>query len=418
MSTDLFTNLGLQFVNPTEVHSGLKLLKPSAEPQIFSVILRTPTLANTMIKYERHNFYGQLKKFIRCNGGACCVKANQYSDWLKSLPEGDPRKKQSNPKSQTRYMLPVVLYQGKNANVYGGPIEVRYIDIAWNVYTQWDQARAAVNETIAPFYERDFIMTEDSQIKGVPVMTHLETRAKWLTDAAINAEVMKIIGDPKFAEDYVKKVPAQYSDSDFLHMWNVAMQSQVAAQTEAEKMLQQQPVQQTTPLQAIQPVQLSPAPVQVAPQQVAVQPVQQPVDMNVMNTAPVLAQTIAQPEVNPVQQPDQLVQPVQPMPTMGLPVTTTTSEASVGVPFTPQNIITGAYSTGGTVNTIEPAAIMNMAPASVPVQPAPTPIQSIPQQPVQPAAEQTAPTPAPMQAEIELANIGNLDAIINSLPQV
>lgn len=400
----LLSDLGLEFVNPTTINSGLKQLKPADDPQIFSVILKIPGLENTTIRYSRHNFYNQIKKYIRCSGGACCAKAEELNDWLEKLPEGDQRKRQK-PRAQIRYILPVVLYQGKSAQAYGGPIEVRYIDISAATYREWDQARAAVNEDLAPFYQRDFIMTQSPTIKGVPVMTHLESKAKWLTDPSINAEVLHILSNPNFINDYVKVVPAKMEDNDFLRAWNAAMRQPVTA------------AEQAINAQAAQPAIAQPAISQPIVQPVNVTPVQQPtpqptIDMNVMNTPQIdatesVAQSTPMPEV------------VQPAPiNTGLPISNTAATTpSVGVPFTPQNIITGAYNTGTPVNSITPEVAMNIPPVQIPeavqsvnVAPAAAPTQSV----AQPAPAPAQPTTS--QSEINLANVGDLDAIINSLP--
>lgn len=409
----LLSDLGLEFVNPTTINSGLKQLKPTEDPQIFSVILKIPGLENTTIRYSRHNFYNQIKKYIRCSGGACCAKAEELNDWLEKLPEGDQRKRQK-PRAQTRYILPVVLYQGKSAQAYGGPIEVRYIDISAATYREWDQARAAVNEDLAPFYQRDFIMTQSPTIKGVPVMTHLESKAKWLTDPSLNAEVSHILSNPNFINDYVKVVPAKMDDNDFLRAWNAAMRQPVTAAEQAINAQTVQPAfaQPAMSQQVVQPVNVTPA------QPVNVTPVQQPtIDMNVMNTPQVEA--VAQPTPTP-----EAVQPTS-INTGGLPISNVAATApSVGVPFTPQNIITGAYNTGTPVNSITPEVAMNIPPVQIPeaVQPVNVAPAAAPTQPAaQPAPAPTQPAPAPAQpttsqSEINLANIGDLDAIINSLP--
>ena len=413
--TDLLSSLGLELVDPTTINTGLKQLKPSDEPQIFSVILGIPGLENTTIKYSRHNFYNQIKRNIRCSGGSCCVKAQELHDWLAKLPEEDQRKRQK-PLAQTRYILPVVLYQGKTAQAYGGPIEVRYIDISAPTYIKWDQARAAVNEDIAPFYQRDFIMTQDASIKGVPVMTHLESKAKWLTDPALNAEVRDIISSPDFIQDYVKVVPPKMSEEDFLHAWNTAMSAK--AQTVAEQVVNQQAtIQPAVSMPSITNISAQiPQPIQATP----VQPIA--VDMNAINTpAPTVQAEAPQPvQVAPVQStPVQPVQPVQPVNQQvpintGIPVTTTpATNPSVDVPYTPQNIITGAYSTGAPTSTVLPESVINMQPVQL------APAEAVNPQTVAPAPTPAAPTPAPStsQSEISLTNVEDLDAILKSLPQ-
>ena len=63
--SDLLASLGLEFVNPNAVTKGLKALKPSDEPQIFSVISSIPGLENTVIRYQQHDFFNQIKRKIR-----------------------------------------------------------------------------------------------------------------------------------------------------------------------------------------------------------------------------------------------------------------------------------------------------------------------------------------------------------------
>lgn len=399
----LLSDLGLEFVNPTTINTGLKLLKPSEEAQIFSVILNIPGLENTTIKYSRHNFYNQMKRSVRCWGGSCCVKAQELNDWLAKLPEDDQRKRQR-PLAQTRYILPVVLYQGKTAQAYGGPIEVRYIDIAAPTYIKWDQARAAVNEDIAPFYQRDFIMTQDSSIKGVPVMTHLESKAKWLTDPALNAEVMAIISKPDFIQDYVKVVPNKMSDSEFLTAWNAAMSKPVTA---AEQAVNAATIQPAVAMPQVQTPQITIQTPMAQPMQIeSVQPAVQEAPAQQVNVAPITSETIQQVNVTPAQQQIPL--------NTGLPFTPAQPAASTenadnsGVPFTPQNLINGSYTLPNPVSSVSPADIVNMQP----VQLAPAEaVQAVQQPEPTPAAE----TPTTAQTEISLANVGDLDAIIGSL---
>lgn len=398
--SDLLASLGLEFVNPTSINTGLKQLKPSEEPQIFSVILNTPSLPNTMIKYDRHNFYNQIKRNIRCSGGACCAKARVLEDYLAKLPEGDQRKRQK-PKKQTRYVLPVVVYQGKSASTYGGPIEVRYIDISWSTYKDWDTARAAVNEEVCPFYQRDFIMTQDTSIKGVPVITHTENRAKWTVDPAIQQEVLNIVTDPKFVENYVKVIPPIIEESEFLAMWDSAMNQATMAEQALAAAAAIQP--------AISQPQINMQPQIMAQPQVMPQMLQQPV-----NTTPV--------------EPVQAVQPVNPTPiaesvapaeipvNMGIPMTQTPVTPIADVPYTPQNIINGTYTTATLTNTVAPETIVNMQPVSLAPAEALSHVTNPAPQPVNVQPAQAAPALA--QSEISLADIGDLDSIINSLPQV
>lgn len=399
--SDLLSNLGLEFVDPTTINTGLKQLKPSDEPQIFSVILGIPGLENTTIKYSRHNFYNQIKRNIRCSGGSCCVKAQELHDWLAKLPDDDQRKRQR-PLAQIRYILPVVLYQGKTAQAYGGPVEVRYIDISAPTYIKWDQARAAVNEDIAPFYQRDFIMTQDTSIKGVPVMTHLESKAKWLTDPALNAEVRNVISSPDFIQNYVKVVPPKMSEEDFLNAWNTAMAAKT--QTVAEQAVnanQQTVIQPAVSMPAMTGVSVQiPQPIKVTP----AQPVN--VDMNTP-TSTVQVETPQPVQVAPVQ-PTQPINQQVPINT-GIPVTTTpATNPSVDVPYTPQNIITGAYSTGAPTSTVLPESVINMQPVQL------APAGAVNLQTVAPAP---APAPSTSQSEISLTNVEDLDAILKSLPQ-
>ena len=58
---------------------------------------------------------------------------------------------------ETRLIIPCSFtIKEKQFKAYGGPIEVRFINIAEAIYKDWDSARSAVNEDIAPFYQRDF----------------------------------------------------------------------------------------------------------------------------------------------------------------------------------------------------------------------------------------------------------------------
>lgn len=432
MSDDLFANLGLQFVDITQINTGLKLLKPGPEPQIFSVILSTPTLQCTALPYWRHNFYSVIKKNIMCNHGACCEKAKQFKAWLDQLPENDPRKSTAKPTAQKRIMLPVVVYTGKSVSAYGGPVEVRYFDISEWHYSTWANARNAVNEEIAPFWQRDFLLTLDEQKKNNPAITHLETKAKWLTDPTLNAEVMKIISSPEFVKDYSQKVPKSYTDTEFLAMWNANIKNVVSGSTAAEQAINTAAtntiMQQQTPI-AMQQTQtvLKPA---------------YSLDNSVLNTPPIMVQaqpiqaesvqTVAQPiqaeqvQVQPIEpqiapEPIQ-TQPVQAQPiNMGLPVTQIETKPSVDVPYTPQNIINGSYSTGGVISTVTPESVVSMQPVTLPsVNPEPVqmqPVQSQPATPVQPeqSVAPTAQTPVTSQTEINLNQVQDLDKIISQL---
>lgn len=413
MSEDLLSNLGLEFVNPTAINTGLKQLKPSDEPQIFSIILSIPGLENTTIKYERHNFYNQIRKNIRCSGGTCCVKAQELNDWLSKLPDGDERKRQK-PLAQTRYILPVVLYQGKTAQAYGGPIEVRYIDIAKPTYIKWDQARSAVNEEIAPFYQRDFIMTCDPNIKSVPVMTHLESRAKWLTDPTINAEVMAILNNPNFIQDYVKVVPPKMNDSDFISAWNASMHKT----TVAEQVLNNEVIKPAIApnfeinqnvLSAQQPISVPN--IQSAPTEQAFK-----LDMNAANTPQIMVQenSAQSVEAKPAE-PAQTVAETVPI-NVGLPTTSINTTPNTNVPFTPQNIINGTYSAGALTNTITPEAVVTMQPVTL--APAQVVEQATNNIEATSVNTNTAEVPTTSQSEISLANIGDLDAIMKNLPPV
>lgn len=424
--SDLLASLGLEFVNPNAVTKGLKSLKPSDEPQIFSVISSIPGLENTVIRYQQHDFFNQIKRKIRCSGGACCQKAKDLGEWLNTLPDDDLRKRQR-PYAQTRLIIPVVLYQGKTIQAYGGPIEVRYINIAEAVYNKWDSARSAVNEEIAPFYQRDFIMTSDPNMKGVPIMTHTESKAKWLTDPAINAEVLKIASDPEFINNYVKIVPARLDEQEFLGMWNAAMNSQTAAE-KAVAQKAQAPIQPavSVPGTAVQfPTQDTAYKIDMSvlntPQINAVQPTVQPM------VQPAVQQIVA-PQPQPVQ-----VQPVAPAPApapaqevpqvalnTGMPMTQTNVQPTPEVAYTPQNIINGSYTTATLNNVVSPESIVNMQPVSIAPANIVEQVQPAQAQPVvvtAPAATEVAPAPMTSQSEINLNDIGDLDAIINSLPQ-
>jgi hypothetical protein len=387
--SDLLSSLGLEFVDPYNANAGLKQLKPQDEPQIFSVITQIPGMPNTVIKFPQH-YFEQLKKRIRCHGGSCCIKAAELKEALSKLPDDDKRKRFDG-KRQYRYLFPVVLYQGKSAQAYGGPVEIRYMDISGFTYNEWDSARDAVNADIAPFYERDFILTKKSPQMPSAQMHHLESRAKWLTDPALHEEVMKQISDPTFVENYVKVIPPKMTEEEFLAAWNAATAQATSQQTIAEQVLNnsaQSPIIQPAvaqpqivvpPITATQSV----APTPVEPQQVSVTPVAQ-VPLNI-----------------------------------GIPITQSTAPQNTNVPFTPQNLINGTYNAGTLTNTVSPADVVNMqpvslAPASIVEQVTPAAVT-----PVQTTAIPTEAkaAPATSQSEISLADIGDLDAIINSLPK-
>lgn len=403
MADDLLGSLGLEFVNLMDIDTGLKQLKPMEELQIFSPILSSAHNKNLALPYKRHNFYGLLKRNIRCNGGVCCTKAKLYDNWINSLPDSDPRKKQSSAKEQERFIIPVVVYTGKSVQNYGGPIEIRYLDLSrYSYQNDWLPGANAVNTEIAPFFERDFIITCKKDMKSVPAFNCLETRAKWYTDPQINTEVRAIVDAPDFADKLVAKVPKLYSDEEFLNMWNSAVKAMAEDKTEAEKAVAAQQIQPAIAINGY-----SAQPIQVQPMQV--QPVQ--------------ASQLVQEAVAP--------QPVQ---ATGLPLTSVSQPVNTNVPYTPQNIINGAYQAGGLTGVITPEAAINMQPTQVapqPVQaavvqePAQDATQSVqtaaPQQEpvqtaVQPVQEQ-APASAISQSEISLSNIQDLDALLGNIPQ-
>jgi hypothetical protein len=131
-----------------------------------------------------------------------------------------------------------------------------------------------------------------------------------------------------------------------------------------------------------------------------------------------MVQPVIQPAIQTAPQPAQVVQPqIQPavQPMMQAPV-------QPQVAFTPQNVINGSFSAGTLTNTITPEAAINMGATpidtafaqpqitqpvaventAIPVQPAPAPAQS---------------NPAPSTMEISLDGIGDLQSIIDNLPQ-
>lgn len=359
--SDLLASLGVEFVDPYAINTGLKKLKPLDEPQIFSVITSIPGLPNPVIKYPQH-YFDQLRKNIRCHGGSCCIKAAELKDALAKLPE-EERGKRSDGKRQMRYILPVVLYSGKSPQAYGGPVEVRFLNISGYTYDEWDAARETVNADIAPFYERDFVLTKKSPQIPSASMHHLESRAKWLTDPAINAEVVKIISAPDFLENYVKAIPPKMTEEEFLSAWSAGTQKTVAEQAVANAT---QPVVQ--PAVTVQPIVTIPQP---QPQVVT----------------PVVSTTV---EPQPVE--------------VAVESVATPTVDYQSVDYTPQNIINGTYTMPPLENTITPTQAMNMQP----VQP------EVPAMEVAPAENASAVS----QAEISLTDIGDLDAIINSLPSV
>ena len=300
-------------------------------------------------------------------------------------------------------MIPVVLYQGRSIQSFGGPVEVRYIDISAYSYSKWSNARNAVNEDLVPFYERDFILTEDPDIKGSPVINPLETRAKWLTDPALNAEVMRVISDPNFTDSYIQRVPKMYSENEFLSMWNAAVKNQMESQTEAEKAVTGAAtvyVQPAVPTQIVPP-RIEPV---YAASNVIPEPIQTTTVQNIQPVEPTLQNIAPQPVT---------IQPIQATPTnLGLPVTQTKTETNTNVAYTPQNIINGSYSVGGINNTIAPEAIVNMQPVSV----TPNEVLEAAKQ-TQEAPVASGETPTMSQTEINLNTVQDLDSIISQLPQ-
>ena len=236
---------------------------------------------------------------------------------------------------------------------------------------------------------------------------------------------MKIISSPEFVKDYSQKVPKSYTDTEFLAMWNANIKNVVSGSTAAEQAINTAAtntiMQQQTPI-AMQQTQtvLKPA---------------YSLDMNVLNTPPVMAQTQpvqAQPvQTQPVQaqpiEPQIAPEPVQTQPVQaqpintGLPVTQIETQPSVDVPYTPQNIINGSYSTGGIISTVTPESVVSMQPVILPsVNPEPVqmqPVQSQPVTPVQPeqSVAPTAQTPVTSQTEINLNQVQDLDKIISQL---
>jgi hypothetical protein len=122
----------------------------------------------------------------------------------------------------------------------------------------------------------------------------------------------------------------------------------------------------------------------------------------------------------PVEPQQVSVTPVAQVPlNTGIPITQSTAPQNTNVPFTPQNLINGTYNAGTLTNTVSPADVVNMqpvslAPASIVEQVTPAAVT-----PVQTTAIPTEAkaAPATSQSEISLADIGDLDAIINSLPK-
>ena len=142
--------------------------------------------------------------------------------------------------------------------------------------------------------------------------------------------------------------------------------------------------------------------------------------MSVLNTPPVIAtESVPQPvQVQQVvaPQPVQVQQVVEPQPSEPV-VAPQPAFTAPEVPFTPQNVINGTYNTGSLTGTIAPEAIVNMQPVQLNqpvIQPAPAAAEVV--APTEVAPVQQA-VPAPSQSEINLTDIGDLDAIINSLPQ-
>lgn len=355
-----FADLGLQFVDPYNEHVGLKALKPQNEARIFSIITSLPGLPSTFIKFYQH-YFDQLRKKVRCTGQNCCLKAYETKMMLDALPEHE-RKGKSDGKRQLRYIFPVVVYQGGDARSYGGPVEIRYMDLPGTSFNQLQNAASTVNEEIAPLFERDFMLTRDpSKTMPIPVINHLECRAKWMTDPVLNAEVQKQLED--FMPKFLDVIPKRYTEEEFVKMWEDAKSSQSVAQTVAA----QTPIVSTPNI--ISPIQQIPAPAQI------VQPVQ--------------------------------VQPVPPAPVQAQPVPPAPVQAQ---PFTPQNIITGTYAIPQTSNV--PATETSVIPTSVPQA---VSIESL----VEPTTANTSvpETPSMAQTEINLDSIGDLSSIINNLPK-
>lgn len=365
MTEDLFSSLGLTLVNPTTNVGGLRRLKQNDEQQFIAYIPRIPGCNQDPVIQYRQHYFSRLQKTVRCNGGACCIKAQESDAARERLPESEKAKVRS-AKAQTRYMFPVLLYTGTSMSNYGAPVELRYMDVSWSVFNEWQEGRELVNNEIAPYFERDFILTK-SNINGtsmvVPKLTACESRAKWLTDPAINAMVQELLSKEGLLKEYVDKVPKQYTEEEFNAMWEASKPAMTAAQTAIMQ-------------QANQTAGLS---------------------------QPIVQQPIVQP-IQPMQ-----VQPVQPVQPLG--------QQPMQVAYTPQNIIAGTYNNTSPVVTAESA--INQAPsvsaeqvlqATTPV--AQTPIQTTPAAP----AEATAPSVS--QTEVDLSSIGDLDAIIASLPQV
>lgn len=392
--SDLLKSLGVEFVDPYEINTGLKKLKPLDEPQIFSVITNVPGLPNPVIKYPQH-YFDQLKKTIRCHGGSCCIKAAELKEAFSKLSD-EEKGKRSDGRRQMRYILPVVLYSGKSAQAYGGPIEVRYLNISGYTYDEWDQARETVNADIAPFYERDFVLTKKSPQIPSACMHHLESRAKWLTDPAINAEVMKIISQPDFLENYVKVIPPKMTEEEFLDAWAAGTQKTAAEQAVASATTIQ-------PAVAVQPtISVQPNLVNIAQ---PVVPEAQPVNINVMAQPQATVQPVVEPVASTEPVAEQVVQPVSDV-------------QYQNAAYTPQNIINGSYTMPPIDGAITAAQAINAQPTVIPQSVTEMPVATVePVTSTEPAAT-TDSANAVTQSEISLANIGDLDAIINSLPQV
>lgn len=418
MSTNVLASLGLEFVNPYEVKLGLKRLKPSAEAQICAPIMSVPgVFESTLIKYKEHNFYDVLKKRIRCTGGSCCAKARDYMNFLDTLPDTDPRKR-GRCSAQERVIFPVVLYQGKTIQAYGGPIEIRYMDLSLATYTKWVEKSASVNAEIAPFFERDFLLTYASATMKDAELSHLETRAKWLSDPAMSAQVMKELTDPGFLENYVRAVPVQMSEEDFLKAWSEGIVNAQQAQTAAEAATTMQPAINTMQMMNgyIPGQSPIPQPMQIQPQAVPISPIAQPIQMqSIPQPVQLQPQQLQAQQLQP-QQP-QLIVPQNPIPTVAQPVMETPQPVQV----TPVLQSQPAVETPQTVQVtpVSQPIVQEVVPTTIaqPLEPtvAVTPEATVPT--TETATAATPVTPAMTQQEISLSNVQDLDAIIKNLKQ-
>ena len=221
-----------------------------------------PGLPNTILTFDQH-YFDQIRRKVRCWGGSCCVHALQTKAIYDSLSQ-EERKGKSAGTRTTRVFLPVVVYTGNNVRSYGGPVELRFLDLAYNTFCTWANAQNTVNEEVAPFWERDFMLTRDTgKTMNVPVFNHLESRAKWLTDPAITAEVQRLVSED-FISKYLDCVPKSFSDAEFEDLWTNAEKSKTVAQTmvQQQNLVAQTPIAQTVATNNVQP---TPQPVQVTP---------------------------------------------------------------------------------------------------------------------------------------------------------